>query len=599
MFALFGGHNPPPDSDDDDGQEGVLAERAAEYERVLLEKDEQIRDLQSKCIALSDALHQDEVDEFGVAIATKNKVLENEFQDAIEVKNRVLEEQCRQIDSLIAENELMKRRLDGDTQGLPPSGNVHVAAEGPPAPSPITLVSASQEPLVDVSSTSSLEMQLEASRQEAGHLLQTMQEQAMQVEQAQKTLTENGELRWRLTDAIGRFAEAQRRLHPEMVKEFVLVLGEGEAPLGVIFAPSETRVLAGGWPVKRVRDGSWGASQGLQEGDELHSINGSCVEVLPEDEVLQLLNARPLELLWKRRTGEEVATTSEVVTASNVATPENSKPSTWQQDFDAATKERNDAIEELAQLRTVEALLQKELSTANENLRDSMNEVAKLRSEALAVANTGQPSPDLQEVEFLRKELQVVADERAKEQQHAVAHCEHLQHNYDAAMVDLRDARDMISDLRSQKVVSSVEGVPGAEDELRRQLEEEQARVAEAESEISHLSNMVTAADEQARIMQDELDRARAEATSTPTTAADYSRVCQDLDDCRRLLLEEQAKTKEKEADVTRLQDLLKVMQDTGMGMPSAAPSAQAPVAVQSQVSEDPSGELEDDGWDF
>ena len=74
MFALFGGHNPPPDSDDDDGQEGVLAERAAEYERVLLEKDEQIRDLQSKCIALSDALHQDEVDEFGVAIATKNKV---------------------------------------------------------------------------------------------------------------------------------------------------------------------------------------------------------------------------------------------------------------------------------------------------------------------------------------------------------------------------------------------------------------------------------------------------------------------------------------------------------------------------------------------
>merc|ERR1712136_523460 len=273
-------------------------------------------------------------------------------------------------------------------------------------------------------------------------------------------------------------------------------------------------------------------------GDELHSINGSCVEVLPEDEVLQLLNARPLELLWKRRTGEEVATTSEVVTASNMGTPENSKPSTWQQDFDAATKERNDAIEELAQLRTVEALLQKELSTANENLRDSMNEVAKLRSEALAVANTGQPSPDLQEV-------------------------------------------------------------PGAEDELQRQLEEEQARVAEAESEISHLSNMVTAADEQARIMQDELDRVRAEATSTPTTAADYSRVCQDLDDCRRLLLEEQAKTKEKEADVTRLQDLLKVMQDTGMGMPSAAPSAQAPVAVRSQVSEDPSGELEDDGWDF
>ena len=68
-----------------------------------------------------------------------------------------------------------------------------------------------------------------------------------------------------------------------------------------MFGPRESREFGRGWQVMRVRENSWAEQQGLRAGDELHGIEGQFIEVMPEAEVMELLQRRPVTLTWLRR----------------------------------------------------------------------------------------------------------------------------------------------------------------------------------------------------------------------------------------------------------------------------------------------------------
>ncbi|CAE8643755.1 unnamed protein product, partial [Polarella glacialis] len=129
---------------------------------------------------------------------------------------------------------------------------------------------------------------------------------APHVEEAEKAKFENEELRLRLADAISRATEAQRTLAlssggaVESTEELGTTLDSNEQ-VGAMFGPREARGLGRGWPVLRVRPESWAERCGVQNGDELHRANGQPIEVLPEEEVMELLRQRPVELTWVRR----------------------------------------------------------------------------------------------------------------------------------------------------------------------------------------------------------------------------------------------------------------------------------------------------------
>ncbi|CAE8701409.1 unnamed protein product [Polarella glacialis] len=146
-----------------------------------------------------------------------------------------------------------------------------------------------------------LQAYLAASQQELADVMA-----APHVEEAEKAKFENEELRLRLADAISRATEAQRTLAlssggaVESTEELGTTLDSNEQ-VGAMFGPREARGLGRGWPVLRVRPESWAERCGVQNGDELHRANGQPIEVLPEEEVMELLRQRPVELTWVRR----------------------------------------------------------------------------------------------------------------------------------------------------------------------------------------------------------------------------------------------------------------------------------------------------------
>mmetsp|Transcript_108917 Transcript_108917/g.274077 ORF Transcript_108917/g.274077 Transcript_108917/m.274077 type:complete len:382 (+) Transcript_108917:318-1463(+) len=257
----------------------------------------------------------------------------DEFEMAIAEKNKVLEEMLQQIEQLRAENKQLVERMDSTSVGPSPSGSEIVSAAFTGTPAPPAEAPDQQQHQQQLVAEQQLRLQAEGVAQQASQAATEMQAQLMaaQEELAQlkeqvadpeavvRARAENEELRSRLADAIAKADAAHRAaaalqagadsgesVAAETEEAIALTLDTGEN-IGVVFGAREARGLGRGWPVVRLREGGWAQRSGIKEGDELHRANGQQIEVLPEDEVMDLLRQQPLQLEFVRRSGGPTA----------------------------------------------------------------------------------------------------------------------------------------------------------------------------------------------------------------------------------------------------------------------------------------------------
>jgi len=225
-----------------------------------------------------------------------------------------------------------------------------------------------------------LHAQLVAAQQEAAQL----QDLAAQGEELPRAQQENEELRQRLADAIAQTTEAQRALviqsgaEPDTLQQFRLVLDTPEN-MGAMFFPREMRRLGRGWTIGGARPNSWAQKNHLQEGDELHLINGQLLEVLPEEAVMGLLRTRPLHLDWVRRIPASVPTTQQATPVDNAKSTTSGEP----ENESMASPDTNSSAQQGADVQALLNQSHQEMETAvqtatmigEENLARSREEV--------------------------------------------------------------------------------------------------------------------------------------------------------------------------------------------------------------------------------
>ncbi|CAE7262456.1 unnamed protein product [Symbiodinium natans] len=438
----------------------------------------------------------------------------------------VLEEQFAKVEELRKENQSLLERLQ--------HGGPEGAHEGPESGSPEMEEKRQVAEVVPQAQEASVELraQLDAAYQELEEL-----RASTDVEESARTRTENLELRARLAHAIYCTTEAQKALATETgqamptEEELTLTLDNAKH-VGVMFGPREGRELGRGWQlqVMRVREGTWAEQAGVQAGDELHYVDGQPIEVLPEAEVLALLQKRPVELTWIRRQAvpERTGEASEASQAQERTT--NSADADLRKKLQDA-EEQNRALED--QLKRLSMELGKVqagdfedvLRERQEKLDALQDELSRVKSElesrpppqiqpALDDAQDGS-SKDLRErVQSLEEQLSTAEAARRQADEARAACTEKL------AALELE-----VADAEAQRA-AALQDAAGASTELQQQLERLQSEAAQvpdlrdklAELEANHESALQAQAS--AEQLQHEVERLKAEAADAQAQRA-------------------------------------------------------------------------------
>ncbi|CAK9078491.1 unnamed protein product, partial [Durusdinium trenchii] len=267
-----------------------------------------------------------------------------------------------------------------------------------------------------------------------------------------------------------------------------------------LFRPRESRELGRGWQVLRVRENTWAEQQGVQPGDELHYIEGHPIEVLPEAEVMELLQQRPVRLTWYRRKAGHSAEEPEAETAVPLAKVDSEVDE---------LKAQNRALEE--QLSRLSIELGKEQFNAGSKdpqeilqlqaqLSAAVSRVAELEAEAaqdepLAPEEQPNGSKDMEEITQLQAQLAAsrarVAELEAQERAPAgskESEIVQLQAQLSAAVARVAELEAEDEPLAPEEHLAAPDGSWEEEKkDLEQQLEARRGHIDQLETEVEQL----------------------------------------------------------------------------------------------------------------
>lgn len=628
MF-LFGG-----------GSGGSQSSDPEVLKRILVQKDEEIEDLNAKVAALLEALNKDEMDD---------------FENAINEKNRELAKAFNQVEELSAENSRLTQQLAAGGS-LPPEASVpdalksaleqlaveqqarlqaeetarqsahavaqmqaqllahqqQAAASGQPAPasSPqpeeVAADATAEVPPADADAQTQLQsllaaeqqarMQAEQVAQQAAQAANDLQAQlfAYQEEVAQlqegdmaRARAENQDLRTRLAQTISTAMEAQQAMAShrgepaEVLQPFNLVIEDGVSNIGTIFATREMRRLGHGWPVHRVREGTWAEINGIAEGDELHGVNGQHVEVMPEMEVIDLLQQRPLQMHWVRRKAAEQAPDAGVKEEQAPATLEpatGAVPSDEQQKAQveaekAPTADNQEALEKLQREAAASARALEEAQEQVKCLKEAVT-VATEQEDALRKEAAGKTAEHEEELHRLRLEIDALKAEREVLQQRGQGAQQVVgDDETDGWEVDVSDRREASpSSAPAAAVPTPVVPPPAPQGEEESSQTVDQAsknRIAELEAQLERKENEAEEALAENRDLEEILASLRAEVATTDAEIARAAELERRLADQEKAAKATQQLLEESQEKVGALEKQLQAATPSAAGAPS------------------------------